>query len=220
MAEGIYTITENFEKALSDYTGAPYVITTDNQSNALFLCLFYEKVNGMDITIPSRTYPSVPCSIINNGANVKFKHIEGITLTGEYQLEPTRVWDSALTFTSGMYRKGMLQCISFTGFRKFLKLGDKGGAILTDDVAAAEWFRRARFSGRREMSYMEDNLDFLGWNFYMCPELALRGLMLMGQFYNIDGTPKHNEDLTLPYPDLSSFRVYTHPEEFDNRYGK
>jgi len=31
----------------------------------------------------------------------------------------------------------------------------------------------------------------------------------MGQFYNMDGTPKHNEDLELPYPDLSKFKIYT-----------
>ena len=43
MANGIYKITEDFEKSLSDYTGAPYVITVDNQSNALFLALYYEK---------------------------------------------------------------------------------------------------------------------------------------------------------------------------------
>jgi hypothetical protein len=48
----------------------------------------------------------------------------------------------------------------------------------------------------------------LGWNFYMMPELAARGLLLMGQFYNTDGTKKHQEDLTLPYPDLSQFKIY------------
>jgi hypothetical protein len=48
----------------------------------------------------------------------------------------------------------------------------------------------------------------LGWNFYMMPELAARGLLLMGQFYSMDGTPKENPDLELPYPDLSKFEIY------------
>jgi hypothetical protein len=48
----------------------------------------------------------------------------------------------------------------------------------------------------------------LGWNFYMMPELATRGLLLIGQFYNMDGTKKYNKDLTLPYPDLSKFLIY------------
>ena len=43
----------------------------------------------------------------------------------------------------------------------------------------------------------------------MMPELAARGLLLMAQFYNMDGTPKHNDDLTMPYPDISKFEIYT-----------
>jgi len=30
----------------------------------------------------------------------------------------------------------------------------------------------------------------------------------MNQFYNTDGTPKHNNDLEMPYPDLSKFEIY------------
>jgi dTDP-4-amino-4,6-dideoxygalactose transaminase len=207
MANGIYKITEDFEKALADYTGAPYVVTVDNQSNALFLSLMYENVKGQEITIPSRTYPSVPCEIIHAGAKVKFKPVKGKTLTGAYQLEPTNVWDSALCFTSDMYKPGTHMCVSFTGPYKHFKLS-KGGAILTDSLDAYHWFKRARYSGRRECSYHDDYLDMIGWNFYMMPELAARGLLLMNQFYNIDGTKKHNEDLELPYPDLSQFEVY------------
>ena len=42
MANGIYKITEEFEKALADYTGAKYAVTLDNMSNGLFLALYYE----------------------------------------------------------------------------------------------------------------------------------------------------------------------------------
>ena len=84
----------------------------------------------------------------------------------------------------------------------------KGGAILTDDPFANMWFKRARFSGRRECSYHDDHFDMLGWNFYMMPELAARGLLMMTQFYNLDGTKKQIEDLELPYPDLSKYEIY------------
>jgi dTDP-4-amino-4,6-dideoxygalactose transaminase len=208
MANGIYKITEDFEKALADYTGAPYVITVDNQSNALFLSLMYENVKGKEITIPSRTYPSVPCEIIHAGAKVKFIPTDGKTIRGSYQLAPTNVWDSALCFTTDMYNPGTHMCISFTGPYKHFKLS-KGGAILTDNYDAYLWFKRARYSGRRECSYHDDYFDMIGWNFYMMPELAARGLLLMNQFYNTDGTPKHNADLELPYPDLSKFEIYT-----------
>jgi hypothetical protein len=92
----------------------------------------------------------------------------------------------------------------------FKKLS-KGGAILTDDYEAYKWFKKARFSGRNECSYHEDNFDdtpVIGWNFYMMPEIATRGLLMMSQFYKND-IPIENEDLELRYPDLSKFEVYT-----------
>lgn len=219
MANGIYKITEDFEKALADYTGATYAVTLDNMSNAMFLALYYEKyiskaIKADHIIIPKRTYPSVPCEIIHAGLKVKFTENYGCldmkkgTLTGAYELGNSNVYDSALRFTADMYLKGTHMCISFTGPYKHFKLS-KGGAILTDNHKAYLWFKRARYSGRRECSYHDDNLDMLGWNFYMMPELAARGVLLMNQFYNIDGTKKHNKDLTLPYPDLSKFKVYT-----------
>ena len=82
MAQGIYKITETFEQMLCDYTGSPYAVAVDNQSNALFLALYYEKVSGMEITIPARTYPSVPCEIIHAGAKVNFEPAESQTLVG------------------------------------------------------------------------------------------------------------------------------------------
>jgi dTDP-4-amino-4,6-dideoxygalactose transaminase len=97
-------------------------------------------------------------------------------------------------------------CISFTGPFKHLKLS-KGGAILTDDEQAYNWFKRARFSGRNECSYHNDHFDMLGWNFYMMPEIATRGLLLMTQFYK-NGIPISNDDLELEYPDLSRFPIY------------
>ena len=218
------------------YTGAPYAVALDNCSNAIFLALYYElqikKTLGEDynypeITIPAHTYPAVPCEIIHAGAKVKFnqKHCcnspEGL-LKGHYYLMPTKVIDSALRFTSGMYIPSSHMCLSFTGPYKHLKLG-KGGAILTDDLDAYLWFKRARFSGRQECSYHYDDFDagpdpleknyhisppVIGWNFYMMPEIAARGLQLMLQFFMPDGTPKSNEDLSLPYPDLSKFKIY------------
>jgi dTDP-4-amino-4,6-dideoxygalactose transaminase len=215
--KNVYDITNEFERRLAEYTGAPYVVTVDNQSNALFLALYYEhyinkSIKTDSITIPNRTYPSVPCEIIHAGLKVKFRQVEGRTIKGSYQLEGSNVWDSALSFTTDMYKPNQHMCISFTGPYKHFKLS-KGGAILTDNYDANLWFKRARYSGRRECSYHDDNLDMLGWNFYMMPELAARGLLLMGQFYNGEGKPKHNADLELPYPDLSQFPIYTKNHE-------
>lgn len=212
MANGVYKITEDFEKSICNYTGAPYAVTLDNQSNGLFLSLYYEKnitksIKQKKIKIPCRTYPSVPCEIIHAGLKVDFYPVEGNTIKGAYQLGDTKVWDSALRFTGDMYIPNTHMCISFTGPYKHLKLS-KGGAILTDNYDAYLWFKRARYSGRRECSYHDDYFDMIGWNFYMMPELATRGLLMMSQFYNSDGSKKTNADLELPYPDLSKYEIY------------
>jgi len=212
MSQGVHKITEDFERAVGDYTGAPYVIALDNMSNAIFLSLYYEKnikksLISDNVDCPSRTYPSVPCEIIHSGLGVNFIKSKGETIKGAYQLTPSNVWDSALRFTADMYIPGSYMCLSFTGPYKTLKLS-KGGAILTDDYQAMLWFKRARFSGRRECSYHDDYFDMLGWNFYMMPELAARGLLMMSQFYDLKGNKKHIEDLELPYPDLSKFEIY------------
>ena len=92
MAQGVHKITEDFEKSLCDYTGAPYAIALDNMSNALFLALYYEnyvvgRIETDTITIPSKTYPSVPCEIIHAGLKVNFDKVEGNTIKGAYQLK-------------------------------------------------------------------------------------------------------------------------------------
>lgn len=207
MAEGVHKITEEFEKEISKYTGAPYAVAVDNCSNAIFLSLVYDKAKGREILIPSNTYPAVPNEIIHAGAIPKFHKFQA---RGAYQLGLTNVFDSALRFTHNMYKPGSYMCLSFTGPYKHLKLG-KGGAILTDNEHAYNWFKKARFSGRSECSYHEDNFDdnpVIGWNFYMMPEIAARGLLLIKQFYNTDGTPKQMADIELPYPDLSKFKLW------------
>ena len=48
----------------------------------------------------------------------------------------------------------------------------------------------------------------LGWNFYMMPEIAARGLRDMAQFYDPAGNPIKNRDIEMAYPDLSQFKIY------------
>jgi dTDP-4-amino-4,6-dideoxygalactose transaminase len=201
---GIYRVTELFEEELCRYTGSKYAVAVDHMS------LEHEKVKGMEIEVPNRTYPSVPMEVIHAGARVKWKMLPDAQyhISGEYRLAPTIIWDSALRFTSGMYRKGQLQVLSFSGPHKRLKLG-KAGAILCDDEETYKWLKRARYSGRGEMSYHTDQFTMLGHNFYLLPQIAALGLLNMASFWNLDGTPKDFEDISLPYPDLSKFKIFT-----------
>jgi len=207
-AVGIHKITEDFEAELCKYTGAKYAVCVDNMSNALWLCLMYHNVKGKEVYIPAHTYPSVPCEIALAGGKISFIPSESDLLSGMYQLAPFPIWDSALRFTADMYEAGQMQCISFTGAYKHLKLG-KGGAILLDDEEAYKWLKKMRNSGRDECSYHVDNFTMIGRNCYMHPTVAALGLQLIQQFYDVNGNKKSNEDVCLPYPDLSKFEVYT-----------
>lgn len=205
--KNFHNVTKDFEEELSNYTGAPYVVAVDNMSNALWLCLMYCDVKSKFVHIPKHTYVSVPNEIILAGGKVSFYDSDKM-LKGMYQLAPFPIWDSALRFTADMYEAGQFICVSFTGAYKHLKLG-KGGAILCDNLDAYNWFKRARNSGRNECSYHVDTFTMIGRNCYMHPSVAALGLQLIQQFYNLDGTKKHNEDVCLPYPDLSLHKIFT-----------
>lgn len=205
----VHKITHEFEVALAEYCGSKFAVAVDNCCNALFLCMKYKNVEGSVIEIPSHTYPGVAQEIVHAGANVAF-WTSPETLVGSYPLGDTDIWDCALEFNANMYLPGTMMCLSFTGPYKHLKLG-KGGAILLDDEAAYKWLKKARFSGRAECSYHVDDFDtnpVHGWNMYMLPDIAARGLLLMNQFYNLDGTTKKTEDLAIKYPDLSKFKLW------------
>ena len=54
MKNNPYQIVKMFEDEISYYTGAPYVVTIDSCTNALFLICKY--LNVKEVTIPSQTY--------------------------------------------------------------------------------------------------------------------------------------------------------------------
>lgn len=189
-----YKVVQIFEEAMADFVGSPYAVAVDSCTNALFLVCFYHKVE--EVILPSRTYVSVPCSVIHAGGKVKFEDYEW---TGSYQLKPYPIFDSACQVIKDMYTSGSHQCISFSN-NKPLNIG-KGGMIFTDDIVAMQWYKRARYEGRNEVPMLEDTFDMLGWNMYMTPEQACRGLSLLSHFTS--------KCCVHEYPDLSKFEIYT-----------
>lgn len=191
-----FKVVEEFEQAIAKYAGAPYAVAVDSCTNALFLCLKYCNIDNKTITIPSKTYISVPCSIIHAGGKVKFKNIKW---KGCYQLAPLPVYDSAKRFKKNMYIKDTLYCLSFHA-KKHIPIG-KGGMILTDDKYAYEWLKLARYNGRSPVDLKKDTFKMVGWNFYMSPNDAARGLWLFNSIKE-----NNNKDLLEDYPDLSRYK--------------
>jgi dTDP-4-amino-4,6-dideoxygalactose transaminase len=196
-----FKVVQMFEEEIADYTGSKFAVSVDNCTNAIFLVCKY--LNVKEVTIPSKTYLSVPQSIIHAGGEVIFdKRNETNDWAGIYQLKPYPIYDAAKRFTSNMYIPNTFMCLSFH-IKKTLKIS-KGGMILTDDENAVKWFKKARYEGRSEKLYHEDDIDMLGWNMYMTPQQASHGLSLM------QNIPSHNADLgeNDGYRDLTEFTVF------------
>jgi dTDP-4-amino-4,6-dideoxygalactose transaminase len=193
-----YKIIEEFESRIAKFAGARYGIAVESCSAAIFLSCVYRKVQ--QVTIPKHTYPSVPCSVIHAGGWVRFSEAKW---SGVYKLAPYDITDGALRFRRGMYEGG-LHCVSFHN-KKHLPIG-RGGMILTDDVEADRWLRLARFDGRQPVPLCQDDFTMLGWNMYMTPEQAARGLQLFEAMKD-----KKLPDLKMAeqgYPDLSKYPIY------------
>lgn len=220
MAMSAHDVTREFEKALCEYTGAKYAVTTTSCTMAIQIALAYwlqkEKwiadqrvdMNSLPcVPMPKFSYVGVPAAIRNAGGKPIFWDIDW---QGEYQFTPYPVWDSARRFTSGMFRKrddpdaypGYMQCVSFH-WSKILGLS-QGGAILHDNDNADAWLRRARFDGRTEgVDPKEDQVQYPSWHAYLSPEVAAHGLMKLALL------PKHNADLPRSdYPDLSQLEAF------------
>ena len=199
-----YEIVKMFEEEVAEYTSAPYAVAVDSCTNAIFLSLMYQRYLDEkleEVHIPSKTYLSVPMSIIHAGFKPFFDRSMN-DWSGIYKLSPYPIYDAAKRLTSNMYIPGSFMCLSFH-IKKSLSMG-KGGMILTDDINAVEWFKKARYEGRSEKGYKEDNIDMLGWNMYMTPQEASHGLALMQNY------PKDVPDLgeNDGYKDLTSNDIF------------
>ena len=186
-------VIRQFEKTIAKHCGAPYGIAVESCTAALFLCCLYLKVK--EVTIPKKTYFSVPMSIIHAGGTVNYEDLEW---RGAYQLKPYPIIDNAMRFKKDMYYHGTFQCLSFQ-YSKHIPIG-RGGMILTDNRKSAEWFRVMRNDGRREIPKEKDLVELWGWNAYMTPEQAARGLSLY--YWRFFGQPDQ-PDLPMTHGDIS-----------------
>jgi dTDP-4-amino-4,6-dideoxygalactose transaminase len=193
-----WDVIDIFEKKVAAFAGSRFGIAVDCCSHGLFLCMKYLKATG-DITLPKKTYVSVPMQVIHAGCNVKFEDIKWFD---QYQLKPYPIWDAATMWQRGMYQSGY-QVISFQ-IKKYIPIG-RGGMILTDDAQAYRWLKKACHDGRdMEKVYLHDEFELVVWHYYMTPEDAARGILLMD--YKNSDCPKSWSDQS--YHDISTKYIF------------
>lgn len=187
-----------FERALAEFTGAPYAIMTDCCTHAIELCLRYDKVQQCQFT--PHTYLSIP--MLMHKLGIDYQYNNDYDWIGEYHLYNTRIWDSARRLEKDMYRSGTMQCLSF-GHGKPLHIG-RGGAILLDDVEAYDTMIAQRYDGRDlSISPWETQQVFkVGYHYKPTIEEAQQGLALLEGVKANRPSPVH-----VNYPDLREIKI-------------
>jgi len=194
-------VIDIFEKKVAEYAGSKFAVSVDCCTHAMELSLRLLLKNGEislgdTITIPNHTYVSGALMPMQLGFNVEFEDIEW---SGIYQLKGTRVYDGAVRWNSGMYvGSNALQAVSFQ-IKKRIPIG-RGGVILCDRQTDFEWLKLASYDGRDlTLPYTHPNhLKVFGYHYYMTPEDAARGIILMDTVG--DENPDTGNNTT--YPDV------------------
>jgi dTDP-4-amino-4,6-dideoxygalactose transaminase len=190
-----------FEQKVADFAGCKYAVATDCCTHALELCLRFQISKGelstrSTVFIPANTYISVYWMLKQLGLSVRFEEKEWY---GEYNIEGTEVWDSAVMWKRNIFGKDdVFKCLSFQ-IKKTIPIG-RGGMVLTNDKEAADFIRFASYDGRN-LTVPYDHPEHIkgnGYHYYLSPEDAGRGILLMDQIKTETKEPIGWEN----YPDI------------------
>jgi len=190
-------VTE-FETKVKEFFGAPHAVAVDCCTHGIELCLRQQNVKS--ITVPKRTYISVPFLANKLGIELKWKDDKWNEF---YWIEDTNIVDAAVLWRKNSYIPGTLMCVSFQ-FQKHLSLG-RGGIILTDNKLTAIELKKMSYDGRLpDIPWREQNITSLGYHYYMAPEIAEKGLEKLDKAIN---TPPKKWDLN-EWPDLTKMEIF------------
>ena len=192
-----FEVVEEFEKKVAEFFGAPFAVAVDCCTHGIELCLRYEKVKSIDC--PKHTYLSVP--MLANKLNIGLSWREEDWQDYYYLME--NIVDAAVLWEENSYIRETFMCISFQ-YQKHLNLG-RGGVILTDNKEAAIQLKKMSYDGRLpNLPWREQNVETVGFHYYMTPELAELGLKKLPEA--IGTVPK--KWVVADWPDLTQMEVF------------
>lgn len=186
-----------FENKIANFFGAPYAVAVDSCTHGIELCLRY--TNAQNITVPKRTYISIP--FLAKKLNINLQWSEEVW-KDFYYVTPDII-DAAVLWKPNSYIPNTKMCISFQ-YQKHLSLG-RAGIILLDNELDAKKLKQMSYDGRLpNVPWREQNIDCFGCHYYMTPEIAEIGLKKLQTA--IDTKPKqwtYND-----WPDLTQMEVF------------
>jgi len=193
-----FETVEKFESIISNYFGSEYAVAVDSCTHAIELCLRYEGFTN--ITIPTRTYISVPFTAKKLFCDWSWKDENW---EDYYFIGNTNIVDAAPYWKKDGYIKNTYMCLSFQ-HSKHLSLG-RGGIILLDNKKDYDMLKKMSYDGRDfNSSWVEQNIDVVGYHYYMTPETAELGI---NKFETVkDITP--DKWTYKKYPYLPNMKVF------------
>ena len=195
-----FEIISEFEQAIAEFFGSPYAVAVDSCTHGIELCLRYTKETK--ISVPKRTYLSVPFLAEKMGLEREWRDEEW---EDYYTLNygDKRIIDAAVLWRKDSYIPNTFMCLSFQ-YQKHLSLG-RGGVILLDNEEDFITLKKMSYDGRLpNIPWREQNIDTIGFHYYMTPETAKLGLEKIKQA--IDITPK--KWLVTDWPDLTKMEIF------------
>lgn len=190
------TVTE-FEKQIAAFFGAPFAVAVDSCTHGIELCLRYVKATEM--YCPTRTYLSIP--MLAKKLNLKFEFID-YDWEECYQVYQN-IWDAAVYWKQNGYLKGSFMCLSFQ-YQKHLSLG-RGGMILCPDKESYDQLKKMSYDGRLPgIPWREQNIDTMGYHYYMLPETAALGLQKLPHAIATEPRKWTVND----WPDLTEMKIF------------
>jgi dTDP-4-amino-4,6-dideoxygalactose transaminase len=194
----MFEYVEKFENEIAKFYDAPYAVATDCCTHAIELCLRYEGYNN--IVVPTHTYISVPFTLEKLNLKWKFEYQEWEDF---YYLGNTNIIDAAVYWKQNGYIQNTYMCLSFQ-YKKHLSLG-RGGAILLQNKEDYDILKKMSYDGRRPNTpWMEQDIDTIGYHYYMTPETAKLGLEKL----QIDRNKQSKKWSYKNYPNLLKMKVF------------
>lgn len=192
-----WEVIDEFENKIAEFFGAPYAVATDSATHGIELCLRYTKAK--EINCPKRTYLSIP--FLADKLGIDRNWID--SNWEDYYYLTDRVVDAAVLWKPDGYVTGTLMNISFQ-YQKHLSLG-RGGMILCDDLTAAMKLKKMSYDGRLPgIHWREQNIDSLGFHYYMTIETAALGIKKLPDAINTEPRKWTVTD----WPDLTQMKVF------------
>ena len=189
-------VTE-FENKIAEFFSSPYAIAVDSCTHGVELALRYTQVDH--ITVPKHTYLSIPFLANKLWIDLFWKDENWV----DYYYLTDKVIDAAVLWKPNSYIPGTFMGVSFQ-YQKHLSLG-RGGIILTDDKEAAVQLKKMSYDGRiPNVPWREQNIDTVGYHYYMTPEVAQNGLDKLSEAIN---TPPL-QWVVSDWPDLTQMSIF------------